>query len=283
MPMTAKVTQLLPPNSINTNISFTNKLQYERLIVKGFCMEAKKLFFRLFVFSLFSSSLLANYLEYLPKNKKCELVNHNYYSLCYNEEHEQAQWTIYELTPAMLHPLVDRTDDFREDPYVSSFSAVATDYKNSGYDRGHLVPAGSMRFSLQAMSESFYMSNMSPQNPSLNRGTWKSMEEQARTWVKKHGNAYIISGPVLNDNLPQVNNIVSIPTHYFKIIYRPASPKRKAAMLAFYIANKKNTGPISQFVVSVDQIEKVTGLDFFSKLNDQEENLLESKSTFADW
>jgi endonuclease G, mitochondrial len=246
-------------------------------------MDAKKLFFRLFVVSLFTSSIFARYTEYLPVGKKCELVKHSYYSLCYNEDHEQANWTIYDLKPAMLNPLVDRTDDFREDPLVSTYSVGAGDYKNSGYDRGHLVPAGSMRFSHQAMSESFFMSNMSPQNPALNRGTWKSMEEQVRTWCKSHGDLVVISGPVLKDNLPQIKNMISIPEFYFKIVYRKAQPKKKAAMLAFYIANKKNTGSISQFVVSVDEVEKATGLDFFSTLPLKDQALLESKSTFAAW
>ncbi len=246
-------------------------------------MDAKKLFFRLFVGLTFTPTLFANYLEYLPVGKKCELVNHNFYSLCYDEDHEQADWTIYDLKVPMLNPLVDRTDDFREDPYVSTYSASPSDYKYSGYDRGHLVPAGSMRFSLQAMSESFFMSNMSPQDPALNRGTWKSMEEQVRTWCKKHGDLVVISGPVLRPSLPQIKNVVSIPEYYFKIVYRKAQAKKKAAMLAFYIANKKNSGAISSYVVSIDEVEKATGLDFFSNLPDKEEATLESKSNFADW
>lgn len=114
---------------------------------------------------------------------KTPVVKHTYYSLEYSETHEQALWVYYTLTPNYINGTAKRKDNFKSDPRIATGSAALSDYKGSGYDRGHLCPAAAMKINQSAMDDSFYMSNMSPQEPSFNRGRWKQLEEQVRNWV----------------------------------------------------------------------------------------------------
>ena len=139
--------------------------------------------------------------SHFPICDSCEIVEHENYSLCYNENYEQASWVFYELTKDEVVGDLERTDDFREDPLVSTGSASLEDYVGSGYDRGHIAPAADMEFSATAMSESFYMSNMSPQHPSFNRGRWKSLESEVRKWAYSREAIWVTSGPVLKGDL----------------------------------------------------------------------------------
>jgi endonuclease G len=230
---------------------------------------------------LFSVPSWANdLLPTCPKHNG-ELVKHRYYTLCYGEEHEQAQWTYHELTPQMLKGSTKRTDNFREDPKVSTRSADDDDYRGSGFDRGHLVPAGDMKVNKTAMSESFYMSNMSPQRPGFNRGIWKKLEGKIRYLAKKEKKLIVITGPVLERFLPTLYSGVSIPEYYYKIIYSPA--QKGAKMLAFLMPNAYSKRSLKSFVVTVDEIERLTGLNFFKQLPDHLEKKLESSLNTNQW
>jgi len=128
--------------------------------------------------------------DYTPVSPN-PIVEHSAYSLGYNEDHDQATWVAYTLTGAQAtSKLYERTDIFRDDPAVVTGSATLADYKGSGYDRGHLAPARDMTWSRTAMSESFYMSNMSPQIPGFNRGIWKQLESQVRQYAVDRGLIY---------------------------------------------------------------------------------------------
>ena len=209
-----------------------------------------------------------------------EIIKHTYYTLSYSEEHEQAEWVYYELNPAMVGGTATRSDKFREDPSVTTGSAALADYKSSGYDRGHLCPAASMSISQTAMDESFYLSNMSPQVPSFNRGGWKKLEEQVREWAKSEKQLFVISGPVLKAGLPTIGaNEVSIPEQYYKVIYAPLANR----MIAFLMPNATISRPIPSYAVPVDSIEALTGIDFFSALSDSLENRMESTSELSSW
>ena len=123
-------------------------------------------------------------IDYLPTSTTGQIIEHTHYTLSYSEQHEQAEWVAYELTASEVNGSYDRTDNFRRDPEVETGSASLADFKGSGYDRGHLAPAGDMSFSLTAMSESFYLSNMTPQETGFNRGIWRQLESQVRDWPK---------------------------------------------------------------------------------------------------
>ncbi|NTV46324.1 MAG: DNA/RNA non-specific endonuclease [Chlorobiales bacterium] len=221
--------------------------------------------------------------NYLPTTKEGQIIKHEYFTLSYAEKHEQAEWVAYELTKMMVkNGELKRNDDFRPDPDVSTRSATPEDYSNSGYDRGHLVPAGDMEFSMTAMSETFYMSNMSPQDPAFNRGVWKHLEEQARKWSIQNEKIYIVTGGVLTDGLPTIGrNKVSVPRYFYKIILDYEEPGIKA--ISFLIPNERSKKPLNTFVVSIDSVEALTGIDFFPALPDKLENELEKTSNLRQW
>ncbi len=203
-----------------------------------------------------------------------EIVKHTYYTLGYDEGHEQAAWVCYTLTPTLLAVETKRTNDFREDSAISTGSASLADYRRSGYDRGHLCPAADMVRSPGAMSESFLMSNMSPQHPSFNRGGWKRLEEFVREVAKKSSITYVVTGPVLSEALGSIGkNEVTIPAHYYKVFYQP----EEDCMVAFVMPNEKiMQRDLMLYVVSVDSVEVLTGIDFFAELPDSLESSLES-------
>ncbi|MBQ0051384.1 MAG: DNA/RNA non-specific endonuclease [Treponema sp.] len=219
-----------------------------------------------------------------------QLRNYDHYSICYRESYEQAEWSAYCLTEEELTKNAGRSDDFRPDPEISTGSATLADYKGSGYDRGHLSPAADFAFDSKAMSETFYMSNMSPQAGSFNRGIWKDLESQVREWAKKFGRIYVISGPVLDKPAEEYESIgankVSIPQYYYKVVLAPvykdaadkSSPEdcEKIAALGFILPNKKCTDSFYNYAVSIDEIEKRTGMDFFAPLEDSLEDRIEA-------
>jgi len=211
-----------------------------------------------------------------------QIIRHTGYTLCYSEVHEQASWVAYDLTRSEAAGGYERTNKFMPDLSVQTGSATAADYANSGYDRGHLAPAGDMGWSATTMAESFYYSNMSPQNPSFNRGIWKKLEEQVRAWANADSVLYVVTGPVLSEGLSTIGpNMVSVPRYYYKVLLDFNKPGFKA--IGFVLPNSPSTLPLSSFAVSVDSVEKLTGLDFFPALPDGAEDLLESDCCVDCW
>lgn len=211
-----------------------------------------------------------------------EMITHTGFQLVYSETHEQSKWVCYQFTKAETNKIANRSDNFREDVKIKTHSANDNDYKGSGYDRGHLAPAGDMSWSGEAMSCSFYYSNMSPQTPSFNRGIWKKLEEQVRDWVAIYDTLYIVTGPVLTDKLPTIGvNQVSVPSYYYKVIL-DAKKERKES-IGFVMPNKKSNLPLQHYVVSVDSVEKLTGIDFFYQLPNEIENQIEKKVCVSCW
>lgn len=230
---------------------------------------------------LVGSSAVAQF-NYLPKGQNKEIVKHKFYTLSYSEPNEQAVWVAYLLTSNMATGAVKRADNFRTDPMVPTGSATLADYKGSGYDRGHLCPAADMSFSTDAMSETFYMSNMSPQDPSFNRGIWQNLEDQVRNWAAVYDSLYIITGGVLTSNKGTIGaDKVTVPKYYYKVILHYTRADTK--MIAFLLPNTKGVGTIQNYVVTTDSIEKVTGIDFFPALPDSLENVLESTCKPENW
>lgn len=189
---------------------------------------------------LYSHSVLLAQ-DYLPTSTTKQLIHHSNYSLSYSEVHEQAEWVYYELTASEAsNARYKRTDNFRSDGKVKTGSASLADYKGSGYDRGHLAPAGDMAFSSTAMTESFYMSNMSPQHPSFNRGIWKQLEGLVRAWESEYSTLYIATGAILEPNLRTIGpNRVSIPRYYYKALLDYDESNGSYTAIAFILPNQK--------------------------------------------
>lgn len=201
----------------------------------------------------------------LPASTTGEVVRHTWYALSYSEDHEQAEWVAYELTRDRLNrEWVARSNNFRPDFAVRTESATPRDYNGSGYDRGHLCPAADMAFDENAMEESFYMSNMSPQVKAFNMGVWRELEECTRDWAKKFKRLYIATGPVLATTpLGQIGQSkVTVPGAYYKVLLAPDQGKA----IAFLMPNAMSDRPVMDFACSIDEVEKKTGLDFFPQL-----------------
>jgi len=210
-----------------------------------------------------------------------QIVHHTYYTLSYSEDNEQALWVFYRLTPNFLNSAIDRTDDFRSDPSVSTGSASLDDYKGSGYDRGHLCPAADMKLNDTSISESFYLSNMSPQDPSFNRGIWSKLESVVRSWCIVEDTIYVATGPIFRNNIGTIGvDQVTVPGYYYKAILDITGDMK---MIALVLPNAKSSDPLEDFVISVDSLETLTGIDFFPGLPDNIESKLESKSDKVKW
>jgi endonuclease G len=223
--------------------------------------------------------------ELLPSLDGCgQFVQHKAYSLCYSETDEQARWVFYRLTKAMCGTnAVKRNDRFIPDPMVATGSAETGDYKNSGFDRGHLCPAGDMNWSEETMQESFYMSNMSPQLHAFNAGIWEKLEGRVRKWAEGKGEVVVITGGILKPGLQKIGekNKVSVPDHFFKIIY---SGNNGPSAIGFVIPNGPCPGKsYLDFAMTVDSVEKLTGIDFFPRMSDSIEQPMEAKFSRAEW
>jgi len=202
-----------------------------------------------------------------PTSTTGQIISHDFYTLSYSEKHEQAEWVAYQLTRESLQvPNVERTNNFRPDPKVSKASASKRDYISTGYEKGHLAPAADMAFSEEAMSESFYMSNMSPQISNFNGGIWRELEETVRDWAYRFGHVYVVTGPVLTKGIRETigDNKVSVPDLFYKVILDYSGTEHKA--IAFLMPNEVSYKPITDFAVSIDQVEEITGIDFFPEI-----------------
>lgn len=223
--------------------------------------------------------------NYLPKDNGLPIIKHTYFTLAYSEKEEQASWVAYELDKKrLLKGGVERSDNFRPDPSVKTSSAVPSDYSSSGYDRGHLCPAADMAFNENAMSETFFMSNMSPQAPACNRGIWKELEEQVRDWTKINGHLYVVTGPVLATKSSKKigkQNQIAVPKMYYKVLLDYSEKNPKA--IGFLIPNAASNDPLESFAKTVDEVESLTGLDFFPDLPNNVENKLESSYDIKKW
>jgi endonuclease G len=217
-----------------------------------------------------------------PKSTTNQIVVHKNYTLSYNEEHEQAEWVAYTLKKNYGSGNNFQRPFFVEDKKVKTRSADWRNYKNSGYDKGHLCPAGDMKFSKEAFDATFLTSNISPQRHDFNEGVWNRLEQKIRYWATKYGEVYVVTGGVLTDGLKTIGKEnVSVPNYFYKIVATKSNGKLK--MIAFLVPHKESKNPLYSFVVSVDTIEQMTKVDFFHQLEDQLENKLESSKDYKDW
>lgn len=204
---------------------------------------------------------------FLPVDDDWPRYHYKGFSLAYDESMEQARWVAYELNVDHLNaPKVPRTDFFKDDPVVKSGSATFEDYRNSGYTKGHLVPAADRAYSETTMDETFLMSNISPQTYAFNGGVWRELEEQTRDWARKNKSLYIVSGPIFSRfGLERIGaNGVAVPHSFFKVILDITEPEDKG--IGFIIANRKSEEPLRHYAMSIDEVEKKTGLNFFGDL-----------------
>lgn len=226
-----------------------------------------------------------------------QLISHEAYYLDFVPSYEQARWVAHIIIPDVINGVVFRTNDFRADSSVQGGSAVEADYffkkinadstisyDGFGYDRGHLAPSADFRWSRKALSESYYYSNMSPQLADFNRGGWGELEDAVRGYIYRHpaSQLYVVTGPFLEPGLPKIErgiHKVSIPKRYFKVVVDLANRKG----IAFIMPNQSIGKPLQSYAVSIDEVEKETGLDFFSKLPVALQEKIEQQQNSRDW
>ena len=219
---------------------------------------------------------------FLPTSTTGQIVHHKGYSLSYSEPHEQAEWVAYELKKSHLSNTNFKRPYFEVDETVKTGAAHWRNYKKSGYDRGHLCPAGDRRYSQSAHDETFLTSNISPQKHDFNSGIWNTLEQKVRYWASKYDGVFVVTGGVLKGNMKTIGDEgVSVPNQFYKVLIDNNSGETK--MIAFLMPHKNSRKPLYEFVVSVDEVEKLTGIDFFPELEDDLENKLEASSSYKGW
>lgn len=206
------------------------------------------------------------------------------YTLCYDPSTKNASWVSYELKDSFLVKNAERANDFKPDPELPPGTRQElSDYKGTDYDRGHLAPANDMTRAPQIMSESFLLSNMTPQYYKFNRGIWKQLETDVRKWAKKKKALQIYTGPLYLSGNPTFigKDHIVVPTHFYKIIVDEKDPKDS---IAFIIPNKEIPSEnLPDYIVSIDDIEKDSGIDFLGELEDNEEAVIEAKKEEDLW
>ena len=211
-----------------------------------------------------------------------QIIRHTGYTVSYNKELKLPNWVSYELTREETKGKEKRNNRFIADPLVKGIIATNADYARSGYDKGHMAPAADMKWSPQAMKESFYFSNMCPQHPQLNRRGWKNLEEKIRDWAIADSAIIIICGPIITKQPKTIGkNKVAVPQQYFKVILSPFVRPMRA--IGFLFNNRQALEPLSTYAVTVDSIERLTNMDFFASLPDEIENKIEAEENYFQW
>jgi endonuclease G len=216
--------------------------------------------------------------------KQGELLCRKGFLLAHSSEHKTPLWVIEHLTAEKAKAKLPRYNKFKADPDLKKGErAELADYKNSGYDKGHMAPSADMQWNQKAMVECFYLSNMVPQvGKGMNQGIWKDLEEKVRNWAIGRGELYIFTGPIFEGGIKNTigNNEVVVPTHLYKIVYDP----HKAEAIAFIMPNEKlDTADMPNYIVTIREIENKTGLDFLSNMDKHVQDVIENKKAGGLW
>lgn len=209
------------------------------------------------------------------------LVSYKGFDVYFNPVMHIPNAVAWYLTAERAAGTVPRISRFNPDPTVLGCPTLA-DYRGSGFDRGHMAPAGDMKWDSTAMVESHYLTNMCPQDHSCNSGRWKTIEEMTRRWAARDSLLVIVAGPVITDIMPRkIGRDVAVPERFFKVILAPAANPPRA--IGFIVPNTFTPDGVEALAHSVDEIESVTGYDFFAALPDSIENIVEAQADFRRW
>ena len=213
----------------------------------------------------------------MSAKKQGQVIHRTGYTLAYDAKTRTPQWVAWELTKKETQGTEERSNDFQPDPDVKGAKVVTKDYSHSGYDRGHMAPAADMKWSKKAMMESFYMSNICPQDHNLNTSDWSELENKSRQWARRFGKVYIVCGPIYNGKRNEYigDHRVKVPDAFFKVVL--INEKKKQCAMGFYFENEAGERKLQEYLVPVDRLEQLTGMDFFSALPDNLEDRLEAE------
>ncbi len=239
--------------------------------------------FATMIFLLLFIRVTGQQFNYLPDTLPGHpVVSYTQFTLSYNEDHEQADWVAYELDSTEATLKLPRCNCFKTDRNISTKSANKNDYSSSGFDLGHLCPAADNNMSNKANRESFLMSNISPQLPGFNREVWKELEDWVREKAVEYDTIYVVTGPVFINNLGNIGkNKVTIPGYFYKVLLRREGEKYYS--IAFLIPQFGATNDFRRYVIPVNALESITGIDFFPALPNNKENRIEAQFQPNKW
>lgn len=211
-----------------------------------------------------------------------EILNRKAYVVSYNRKNLMPNWVGWTLTYSHVDGDCPRDNNYYEDEDVSYPRATNDDYRGSGWSKGHMCPAGDNKWDAEAMRESNLLTNICPQHTSLNSGLWNTIERDCRKWAKKYGEVYIVCGPILLNEEHQTigRNKIVVPEAFYKVVLR-LKPSPKA--IGFIVRNNDGAKKRDQYINTVDEVERITGIDFYPALPDSIENEVESYSNIEDW
>ncbi|MDG6099015.1 DNA/RNA non-specific endonuclease [Alteromonas sp. ZYF713] len=237
----------------------------------------------LFIFTCLLETSFAYSCEHLPygKPKDSDFVKcRDGYAIGYSYDLKAAEWVAYTLNKQTWVP-VDRQDDFREDTDIPvQFRTYESDYQEPVFHMGHLANSESLDKSIKQNSETFLMSNMTPQLPGHNTAVWKGLENRERKWAESRGSVYIITGGVYRAPVSYIGNRVPVPAMYYKIIYDKANNESLAYLFPH---DNIKTANLDDYLTSIDVIETVSGLNFLSGIEDDDEALIEKVTAPSQW
>jgi endonuclease G len=211
------------------------------------------------------------------------VLDKHHFVVCYDAAHKVPAWVGYALTADEAKTkATSRTGSFRADADLPRGQrAENADYSGSGYDKGHMAPANDFSWNVDAMKATFVLCNAVPQRHGVNGGQWAQLEASIHDLAAKQGTVWVVSGPLFVGGKP-VKTIgadkVAVPTHTYKVVLC-IHPNGDKEMFGFVMPNvNKPSGTISSYTFSVDTVEKLTGLDFFSALPAADQKRLEAKA-----
>lgn len=211
-----------------------------------------------------------------------QIVEYEGFRVSFNKDNKTPNWVAWELLGTETEGEIPRYDNFWQDENVEGCPQTS-DYKKSGYDRGHLCPAADQKWSQQAMIDCFSLANIAPQDHALNAGAWQTLESKERAWAKRDSAIVIIAGPIYeSSDQERIGNAkVRVPGAFFKVIIAPYLEEPRG--IGFIYPNMSSPGDMKDYAMSIDEVEEITGYDFFYNLPDDMEEAIESKYSFKDW
>ena len=220
----------------------------------------------------------------LPSGTPDQIVEYTGFIVSYNADAHQPNYAAWQLSEDKLENNASRKNvKFDVDRKVRG-SAELADYKHSGFDRGHMMPAADAKWDDRAMNDSHYLTNICPQDHNLNGGAWATLEGNCRQWAARDSAIIIICGPVLTDIMTRSigeERKIPVPERFFKVVLAPYDNPPRG--IGFLMNNGQVNGGVQASAVSIDQIEAITGYDFFAALPDDIENEVEAQCAYHDW
>ncbi len=217
----------------------------------------------------------------IPSGLTSQIKEYTGFTLSYNKDNKTPNYVVWELLGSEVSSEVSRSDNFWQDKDIDGCTKHS-DYTGSGYDRGHMCPAADQKWSVDAMNDCFVMANMCPQLHDLNAGAWETLESKERVWAKRDSAVMIIAGPIYVDGETYIEKSkVRVPDAFFKVLVAPYLDEPRG--IAFVYPHMKCPGNMQDYATTIDEVEKITGFDFFSALPDEIENAIESTYSFTEW